>query len=50
MAVSREPAEKLEQEQQAEQQVDRAKQGCIGDEGGREEVGERGKVEDQQPA
>ena len=50
VAVGREPAQELEQQQAAEQQVDRADPGCVGDEGGGEEVGERGEVQRSRPA
>ena len=48
MAVGEHPAQELEREQGAEQQVDDAYPGRVGDEGGGEEVGERDQVEGEE--
>jgi hypothetical protein len=46
--VGEHPAQELEREEGAEHQVDRAYPGCVGYEGGGEEVGDCGEVEGEE--
>ena len=48
VTVSEHPAQELESQEDAEEKVDRADPGCVVDEGGGQEVGDRSEVEGQE--